>query len=74
MILVIFVQKKAMFLTNRLLFVWIYFAISSYVTYDLFVRGLSNDTYEGIVQIVVGPLVLIIALLNLISKFRRKKR
>lgn len=63
-----------MFLTNRLLFVWIYFAISSYVTYDLFVRGLSNDTYEGIVQIVVGPLVLIIALLNLISKFRRKKR
>ena len=74
MILVIFVQKKAMILTNRLLFVWIYFAISSYVTYDLFVRGLSNDTYEGIVQIVVGPLVLIIALLNLISKFRRKKR
>jgi hypothetical protein len=63
-----------MFFANRLLFTWIYFAISLYVTFDLIVHGLSDSAYESIVQIIVGPLVLIIATMNLISKYKWKKR
>lgn len=64
----------AMFFANRILFVWIYLAISLYVTYDLIVHGLSDTAYGRIVQIVVGPLVFILATMNLISKYKGKQR
>jgi len=63
-----------MFFSNRSLFIWIYFAISSYVTYDLVVGGLSHELDESIIQILVGPLVLILTILELISKYKLKKR
>lgn len=62
-----------MFFANRPLFIWIYLAISAYVTFDLVFCGLSNIKYECIVQIVVGPLVFIISTLNLFSKFKWRK-
>lgn len=63
-----------MFFANRSLFIFIYFSISSYVTYDLIAGGLAHELYESIIQILVGPLVLILSILELISKYKLKKR
>jgi hypothetical protein len=60
-----------MFNANKNISTVVYFVISLYMSIDLLISGFSDSTYDNVLKLLVGSLLLIVSAIDL---FKKKSR
>jgi hypothetical protein len=61
-----------MFNANKNISTVVYFVISLYMSIDLLISGFSDSTYDNVLKLLVGPLLLIVSAIELFKKKSRE--
>ena len=61
-----------MFNANKNISTVVYFVISLYMSIDLLISGFSDSTYDNVLKLLVGSLLLIVSAIDLFKKKSRE--